>query len=52
MDKLYPWQTSVDVSGLAPGDYTFVAMTDDPSGGEGAARPVDTRDDRRSADLS
>ncbi|MFA6299947.1 MAG: Gmad2 immunoglobulin-like domain-containing protein [Nocardioides sp.] len=35
MDKLYPWQSDVDVSGLAPGDYTFVAMTDDPSGGEG-----------------
>lgn len=35
MDKLYPWQSDVDVSSLAPGDYTFVAMTDDPSGGEG-----------------
>lgn len=35
MDQLYPWETSVDVSGLAPGDYTFVALTDDPSGGEG-----------------
>ena len=38
MDKLYPWQAEVDVSGLAPGTYTFVAMTDDPSGGEGRAR--------------
>lgn len=34
MDKLYPWETEVDVSGLAPGTYTFAAMTDDPSGGE------------------
>ncbi len=33
MDKLYPWKTTVDVRGLAPGDYLFVAMTDDPSGG-------------------
>jgi hypothetical protein len=35
MDKLYPWTTDVDVSSLDPGTYTFVAMTDDPSGGEG-----------------
>jgi hypothetical protein len=35
MDRLYPWETEVDVSGLAAGEYTFVAMTDDPSGGEG-----------------
>jgi hypothetical protein len=35
MDKLYPWSTTVDVSSLEPGDYVFVAMTDDPSGGEG-----------------
>ena len=34
MDKLYPWTTEpIDVSGLAPGEYTFVAMTSDPSGG-------------------
>ncbi|GHJ60069.1 hypothetical protein NOK12_25870 [Nocardioides sp. OK12] len=33
MDRLYPWESEVDVSGLAPGEYTFVAMTDDPSGG-------------------
>ncbi len=37
MDKLYPWETEIDVSDLAPGDYTFAAMTDDPSGGEGTA---------------
>ncbi|MDF1602054.1 Gmad2 immunoglobulin-like domain-containing protein [Nocardioides sp. YIM 152315] len=43
MDKLYPWQSEVDVSGLAPGDYTFVALTDDPSGGEGGGPMVDTK---------
>jgi hypothetical protein len=44
MDKLYPWETEpIDVSGLAPGEYTFVAMTDDPSGGEGFGPQVDTR---------
>ncbi len=41
---LYPWETEVDVSGLGPGTYTFVAMTDDPSGGaEGAGPTSDTR---------
>ena len=43
IDKLYPWQTEVDVSGLAPGEYTFVAMTDDPSGGEGGGPTEDTK---------
>ena len=43
MDKLYPWTAEVDVSGLAPGTYTFVAMTDDPSGGEGAGPTEDTK---------
>ena len=43
MDKLYPWETEVDVSGLEPGDYTFVAMTDDPSGGEGGGPTEDTK---------
>ena len=43
MDKLYPWQADVDVSDLAPGDYTFVAKTDDPSDGEGGGPHVDTR---------
>jgi hypothetical protein len=44
MDKLYPWESEpIDVSGLAPGRYTFVAMTDDPSGGEGFGPMVDTR---------
>lgn len=43
MDKLYPWETEVDVSDLPTGDYTFVAMTDDPSDGEGSGPTVDTK---------
>ncbi|MDQ4051468.1 MAG: GerMN domain-containing protein [Actinomycetota bacterium] len=44
MDKLYPWETEVDVSGLAPGEYVFAAMTDDPSGGaEGHGPSEDTK---------
>jgi hypothetical protein len=42
-DKLYPWKLSIDVSGLAPGTYTFVARNDDPSGGEGKGPDTDTR---------
>jgi hypothetical protein len=42
-DKLYPWKLSIDVSGLAPGTYTFVAKNDDPSGGEGKGPDTDTR---------
>ena len=41
--KLFPWKTEVDLSGVAPGTYTFVAMNDDPSGGEGGGPDVDTR---------
>ncbi len=42
--RLYPWQAEIDVSGLAPGTYTFVAMTDDPTGGaEGGGPTSDTR---------
>ncbi len=44
MDKLYPWETEIDVSGLEPGGYTFVARTDDPSGGEGGGPHEDTKD--------
>ena len=44
MDKLYPWETEVDVSGLEPGSYTFVARTDDPSAGEGGGPHEDTKD--------
>jgi hypothetical protein len=43
MDKLWPWETEIDVSGLEPGTYTFVALTDDPSGGEGPGPTYDTR---------
>jgi hypothetical protein len=43
-DKLFPWTLTVDVSGLAPGTYTFVAMNDDPSGGaEGHGPDTDSR---------
>lgn len=44
MDALYPWETEVDVSGLEPGTYTFLAMTDDPSGGEGNPPMFDTKE--------
>lgn len=44
MDRLYPWETDpIDVSGLAPGTYTFVAVNPDPSGGEGFPPDTDTR---------
>ena len=44
MDKLYPWQTDpISVTDLPEGTYTFVASTDDPSGGEGAGPTSDTR---------
>lgn len=44
MDRLYPWQTDpIDVSGLAPGEYLFVALNPDVSGGEGFAQDTDTR---------
>lgn len=44
-DHLYPWATGqIDVSDLDPGDYEFVVMTDDPSGGaEGVGPTSDTR---------
>jgi hypothetical protein len=43
-DKLFPWKVSIDVSELPAGEYTFVAMTDDPSGGaEGSGPFVDTK---------
>jgi len=43
VDKLFPWAATVDLTGVAPGTYTFVAMNDDPSGGEGKGPDVDTR---------
>jgi hypothetical protein len=43
-DHLFPWETDpIDISDLASGRYTFVAMTDDPSGGEGRGPFTDTR---------
>jgi len=31
-EKLFPFHDSLDVSSLVPGTYTFIVMTDDPSG--------------------
>jgi hypothetical protein len=43
-DKLWPWETEIDVSDLEPGTYTFVALTADGSGGaEGFEPTSDTR---------
>jgi hypothetical protein len=43
-EKLFPFSGTVDLSGVAPGDYTFLVETDDPSGGaEGNGPDVDTR---------
>jgi hypothetical protein len=41
LDRLYPWETVVDVSSLQPGTYTFVALTADPSGGEEGPGPFE-----------
>lgn len=43
LDRLYPWSVEVDVSRLDPGTYTFVAMTSDPSGGEGFGPTEDSK---------
>lgn len=44
MDRLYEWEAEVDLTGLPSGSYTFVAHTDDPSGGaEGFGPDSDTR---------
>ena len=37
-------ELGIDISGLDAGSYTFVASTDDPSGGEGGGPTVDTKD--------
>ena len=43
-ERLFPFRGTVDVSDLDPGTYTFVAMTEDPSGGaEGFGPATDTR---------
>lgn len=43
MDKLYPWESEIDVSSLEPGEYTFIARTDDPSDGEGPGPTQDSK---------
>ena len=43
LGRLYPWEAEVDVSGLEPGRYTFVATTSDPSDGESGGPMTDTR---------
>jgi len=44
MEHLYPFEGDIDVSALAPGTYTLVCSTDDPSGGaEGNGPMSDTR---------
>lgn len=43
LDKLYPWETDIDVSSLSPGSYTFAALTDEPSAGEGPGAYEDTK---------
>jgi hypothetical protein len=43
VEQLYYWEAEIDLTGIAPGTYTFVAMTDDPSDGEGPGPFTDTR---------
>ncbi|MGA8845119.1 MAG: Gmad2 immunoglobulin-like domain-containing protein [Nocardioides sp.] len=43
MDRLYPWETDIDISSLAAGSYTFAALTSDPSAGEGPGPYEDTK---------
>lgn len=40
---LAEWETTVDLSSLDAGTYTFVALTSDPSEGEGSGPSQDTR---------
>lgn len=43
-ERLFPFETSVDVSDLEPGDYTFWVTTEDPTGGtEGVGAMTDDR---------
>lgn len=42
--RLFPFETTVDVSGLEPGEYTIWVTTDDPTGGtEGVGAMTDDR---------
>ncbi|WP_141013588.1 Gmad2 immunoglobulin-like domain-containing protein [Nocardioides sambongensis] len=43
MGGLYPWTAPIDLSGVAPGEYTLIASTDDPSGGEGGGPTEDSK---------
>ena len=44
MDKLYPWSTKIDISGLPAGRYTFSASTENQADSSEAAAPsVDTK---------
>ncbi|TYL51798.1 hypothetical protein FXB39_08505 [Nocardioides sp. BGMRC 2183] len=43
MGGLYPWTARIDLSDVAPGTYTLVASTDDPSGGEGGGPTEDSK---------
>lgn len=43
IDRLYPWETKVNVEKLEPGTYVFVARTDDPTAGEGPGPTEDTK---------
>ncbi|GAB4006371.1 Gmad2 immunoglobulin-like domain-containing protein [Nocardioides ultimimeridianus] len=40
---LWPWKTTIDLSKLSPGTYTFTAGTDDAAGGEGPGPITDTK---------
>ncbi|GGD29760.1 hypothetical protein GCM10007231_31540 [Nocardioides daphniae] len=44
MDRLYPWDITINISQLEPGEYTFVARTSDPSEGEGRGPTEDSKD--------
>lgn len=44
MDGLYPFKAVLKLADLPPGEYTFVASTDDPSGGEGFGPTEDTKE--------
>lgn len=42
-NRLFPWETTIDVSELPPGQYTFFAFTDDPTGGETGGPSTDSK---------